>query len=233
MKDNKGLIIGIFLGLFLLTRKKANANNSSGTPYIPNNGSLANFNMWVAPGTRRRRRIDAGYTLLPNWDSGHWTGGSVGQGVKVGTNMSISAPVYLAYKRLGDPNYVLTEQKMRDMTEAEALDIYKKNYWDKIRGSEIKSQLIANFTADMKSSGGGVWNLQKALNSLGASPTLAEDGSLGTLTLTALNNMLDSGLECEINNAFRTQQILYYQSLSNQSQNWYDSLNLDYPQLIC
>ena len=233
MKGKTGLVIGIILGLFFLSTRKASAgtSGSSGSPYLPSGGTLANFNLWVAQGTRRRRRIDAGFTLLPNWDSGHWTGGAVGQGTKVGTNMSISAPVYLAWKKQTNPSYVLTEQKMRDMTEAEALAIYKKNYWDKIRGDEIKSQLIANFTADMKSSGGGVWNLQRALNSLGANLTV--DGALGNLTLGALNNMLDAGKECQINNAFRTQQILYYQGLPNQHQNWYDSLDFDYPQLIC
>lgn len=227
MKNKTGIIIGIVLGLFFLgTRKgKAGGFGSSGT------SGTANFNDWIKPGTRRYRRIKAGYTLEPSWDRGHWTSGIVNVGTKAGTNMSIAAFTYLDWMKQSNPSYVLTEQKMRDMPEAVARQIYKVKYWDKVRGSEIKSQLIANFVADMKSSGGGVKNFQKALNVLGA--TLIEDGSFGDLTLAATNSILMQGKECLLNNEFRRQQILYYQSLTNQHQNWYDSLDLDYPQLIC
>ena len=115
------------------------------------------------------------------------------------------------------------------MSEAEARAIYKAKYWDKVRGSEIKSQLIANFVADMKSSGGGVRNFQKALNTFGAG--LVEDGSFGNKTLSATNKILEEGKEADLNNAFRVEQIKYYKSLSNQAQNWYDSLDKDYPHL--
>jgi len=233
MKNKKGLIIGLILGIFLFTRKtKAGTGGTGFNSGSSGSGSAyAKFSEWVKLGTRRYRRIKAGYTLLPNWDKGHWTSGTVGLGTKAGTNMSISAPVYLKWKKNTNPNYILTEQKMRDMLESEALQIYKTNYWDKIRGDEIKSQLIANFVADMKSSGGGVWNFQRALNILGASPVLAVDGAFGTKTLTATNKMIDAGKTVQLNNEFRTQQIAYYNSLSNTSNNWFTSLDADYPQL--
>ena len=72
---------------------------------------MANFADWIKEGTRRHRRIKAGYTLKPDWDRGHWTSGTVGQGTKAGTNMSIAAFTYLAWKKDRDPSYVLTESK--------------------------------------------------------------------------------------------------------------------------
>ncbi len=32
---------------------------------------------------------------------------------------------------------------IRNITEAEVRDIYKRDYWDRIRGDEIKSQIVA------------------------------------------------------------------------------------------
>ena len=190
---------------------------------------LANFDGWIQPGTRRYRRIKAGYTLKPDWDRGHWTSGTVGQGTKAGTNMSIAAFTYLDFKRQQNPSFILTEAKMRNMSESEAKEIYREKYWDRVRGSEIKSQLIANFVADMKSSGGGVKNFQKALNTFDAG--LVEDSSFGNKTLAATNKILEEGKEADLNNAFRVEQIKYYKSLSHQAQNWYDSLDKDYPHL--
>ena len=118
---------------------------------------------------------------------------------------------------------------MRNMPELEARAIYKEKFWDKIKGDKIKSQLIANFVADMKSSGGGVRNFQRALNTLGAN--ISTDGNFGNITLEATNKLLKEGKEVQLNNAFRVEQIKYYKSLSNQAQNWYDSLDKDYPHL--
>lgn len=224
-KTTRNIIIGLF-AFFLFTRK-GNSKNNYTTAY-------ANFENWVKPGTRRYRRIEGGYTLLPNWDNGHWTGGQVGVGTKAGTNMSIAAFTYERWMRENfDPTYQLTEQKMRDMPREHALRIYKEQFWDKIQGDFIKSQLIANFVADMKSSGGGVKNFQRALNNIGTYPPLALDGYFGTLTLAATNKLLEEGKECELNNEFRKTQIDYYLSLTNQASNWYTSLDVDYPELIC
>lgn len=194
----------------------------------------ANFEDWVKEGTRRYRRIKAGFTLKPDWDRGHWTTGIVGQGTKAGTNMSIAAFTYLDWKRENeDPNYILTEAKMRNMSEAEAKAIYKEKYWDKVRGSEIQSQLIANFAADMKSSAGanGVKALQRALNAIGAVPELVEDGAFGNKTLAATNAAIQDGKEVQLNNEFRVQMIDFYKGLQNQASNWYTSLDRDYPHL--
>ncbi len=192
---------------------------------------MANFEGWVKKGTRRYRRIEAGWTDKPDWDKGHWTGGAVGSGTKVGTNMSISAFVYQEYLNSKFPiiRVPLTPAVMKAMPREHALEIYKTKYWDKVRGDEIDSQLIANFVADMKSSGGGVRNFQKALVELGENISI--DGSFGPQTLAATNRLLAEGREAELNNAFRRHQIAYYKSLPNQAQNWYDSLNRDYPEL--
>ena len=199
------------------------------------NGFPATFIGWTKAGTRRRNRIEAGWTNKPDWDRGHWTGHAVNVGTKVGTNMSISAKKYLEYKRKTNPNFVLTEISMKAMTVAEALEIYKDQYWDEMRGSDIKApkqedaQLIANFIADMKSSGGGEKSAQRALNRMGEN--LAVDGNIGNLSIAAINKVLAAGKVVELNNLIREEQIKHYKSLSNQASNWYTSLDRDYPEL--
>lgn len=187
---------------------------------------MANFNLWVAPGTRRYGRMTAGYQNLRN-DKGNWTGGEIGVGNQAGTNMSISAPVLSDWR--GHP---VTAAEMQSLTKDEALQIYKSKYWDAIRGDEIKSQTIANFLADMKSSAGGngVKQIQKALNVLGENVSV--DGSVGNQTIEAINRQNTA----ELNNAFRKEMIQYYNSIGGGTNaqflnGWLSSLDRDYPEM--
>ena len=83
-------------------------------------------------------KIEGGYQNMKN-DPGNWTGGKVGVGKLVGTKYGISAPTLKNY--LGRE---ITEQDMRNLDYETAKIIYKKNYWDKIRGDQLKNQSIAN-----------------------------------------------------------------------------------------
>lgn len=184
---------------------------------------MAKFEEWVKPGKRRHRRIKAGYQNDLE-DHGNYTGGEVGLGIQAGTNMSISAPKLSEWR--GHP---VTAVEMQALTEAEALQIYYADYWQPIEGDNIESQTIADFLADMKSSGGGVKNMQKALNDLGESLTL--DSSVGPLTLGAMNRQIDKSV-ARLNNAFRKRQIEYYDSLNSYAKPvWLSSLDKDYPEM--
>jgi len=186
---------------------------------------MADFTKWVQPGKRRHRRIKAGYQNIQN-DPGNWTGGSIGSGIQAGTNMSISAPALSSWR-----GYPVTENQMRALTESEALQIYKVKYWDKVKGDEIKSQVIADFAADMKSSAGGngIKQLQKALNDMGES--LSVDGVVGPLTLAAINRRVEQN-EAKLNNLFRKNMISYYKGIGGGFvDNWVSSLNKDYPEM--
>lgn len=57
-------------------------------------------------------------------DPGNWTGGKVGVGVLKGTKYGIAASAY--------PNLDIRNLTLQDVTP-----IYKRNYWDKVRGDDL------------------------------------------------------------------------------------------------
>ncbi|BDS10098.1 glycosyl hydrolase 108 family protein [Aureispira anguillae] len=184
---------------------------------------MAKFEEWVKPGKRRYRRIKAGYQN-ENWDPGNYTGGKIGVGIQAGTNMSIAAPTLSEWR-----GHAVTAAEMKALTEAEALQIYRDNYWMPIKAPDIENQTIADFLADMKSSGGGVWNMQKGLNDLGEN--IAVDGVVGPQTLGAINRQIEKSV-ARLNNAFRKRQIEYYNSKTSPAKSvWLSSLDKDYPEM--
>lgn len=81
------------------------------------------------------------------------------------------------------------ELDIANLTETDAIAIYKRDYWDKMRLDEITSQPIADELFDTGVNAG--WNraikfLQESLNLLTGS-TLAVDGLVGSKTITATN----------------------------------------------
>lgn len=58
--------------------------------------------------------------------------------VLIGTNRGISAIAYYEYYKK-----IPTEQDLKSLTEAQAEQIFKKNYWNKINGDKIKNQSVA------------------------------------------------------------------------------------------
>lgn len=188
----------------------------------------ANFSEWVNEG-RRKRRIEAGYQDLYN-DKGNWTGGAIGAGQLIGTNRSISAIILSEY--LGK---TATLADMKNLSIATAHKIYYQKFWLPIQGDKIKSQLIANFIADMRSSAGynGVRELQKTLNNLGESLKVTK--RVDELTLAAINRQIKES-EKRLNNAYHDQMAAYYYSISGGTnskflKNWIASLEKDYPKL--
>lgn len=83
-------------------------------------------------------------------------------------------------------------EKVDDLTAAQALEIYRKLYWDKSKCDEIPTPLdFLVFDAAINCGVGGAGiQLQRALNRIGGE--LKEDGSIGTLTIAAVNAAFDS-----------------------------------------
>jgi lysozyme family protein len=81
---------------------------------------------------------EGGYTNDAN-DSGNYVDGKL-----IGTNLGISAPVLKAYLKRTP-----TVAEMKNLSPAVAAAIYKKNYWDVMKGDDWNSQDNANKVYDM------------------------------------------------------------------------------------
>jgi len=111
---------------------------------------------------------EGGYTNNPK-DPGNWTGGKVGKGRLLGTNMGIAAH---AFPHLHIPS----------ITKDTAVGIYEKKYWDKLRGDDLPIGVDAVVYDYGVNSGTG--RAAKCIQRIsGAKP----DGAIGTLTLKAIN----------------------------------------------
>lgn len=127
---------------------------------------------------KRREPIEGGYTDMPE-DNGNWTSNKQGVGELIGTNRGITAWEYKNF--LGRTP---TVAEMKAMPVEHAMSIFKKNYWDKIRGDEIKDQGIANDLYDTCVNQGlvtGIRQIQEAAD-------LAITGKMDDTTLKNLNN---------------------------------------------
>lgn len=92
------------------------------------------------------KKAEGGYSDDPR-DPGNYTGGKIGVGDLIGTKYGISAPVLVAeLKRLGGKPP--TKSTMQNLEYASAEAIYKRNYWNPIKGDEIKDQKLANMIYD-------------------------------------------------------------------------------------
>ncbi|WP_052600240.1 glycosyl hydrolase 108 family protein [Aureispira sp. CCB-QB1] len=185
---------------------------------------MASFNSWMLPTKRRWRRIIAGYQDLYN-DKGNWSSNQVGVGTLIGTNRSIAAPTLIAWR-----GRMVSKTEMENLSIAEAMQIYKVQYWDKIQGDFIESQALADILADMKSSAGGnaIKEMQRTLNDLGE--RLLVDGAFGVASVQALNRQILRVGQARIFNAFRQRMIAYYKRINSPyERQLIDSLNRDYP----
>lgn len=135
---------------------------------------------------------EGGYTQNPK-DAGNWTGGKVGVGINKGTKYGIAANSY--------PNL-----DIKNLTLDQAKAIYKRDYWDKVKGDHLHPEL-AFHVFDMAVNSGvsrGIKLLQKTVGT-------GEDGIIGPKTLTAANAM-NVNQAVQVYNANRLQ---FYISLSS------------------
>lgn len=112
-------------------------------------------------------------------DDGNWTGGKIGAGELIGTKFGISAPLLCDYlKRKA------TVEDMRGLAQETAQSIYRVNYWNPIRGDEIKNQEAADELYDMAVNAGVGTAINLCQRALG----LDEIGIMSKTTLDHLNN---------------------------------------------
>lgn len=121
---------------------------------------------------------EGGFTLVRE-DNGNWTSGSVGTGTLVGTNYGISAPVLADYL-----NRRITREDMENLSPDVAKKIYKRLYWDKIKGDEINNQDTANSIYDSAVNMGVGTAIKMAQRAL----RIKETGVMDIETLNKLNN---------------------------------------------
>ncbi|MBO6755485.1 MAG: glycoside hydrolase family 108 protein [Roseibium sp.] len=65
-------------------------------------------------------------------DPGNWSSGKAGKGRLIGTKYGIAAPTLIANR-----DYYVTADHMRVLTRADAIAIYKAQYWDTVRGDDL------------------------------------------------------------------------------------------------
>ena len=73
---------------------------------------------------------------------------------------------------------------IRNLTEDEAKAIYKQNYWDRVRGDDIQSQMIAETIFDVCVNMGVVGGSKLAQKTLKIEPA---DGIIGPQSLAVIN----------------------------------------------
>jgi len=129
-------------------------------------------------------------------------GGATNKGITLATFQS-SAKQYLGI----DP----TLGNLKTLTDAQAGEIYKPLYWDKVRGDDIELQELADIVFDFQVNAGGSASklLQRVLNELGTQPPVAVDGDIGPGTMAALNRMDQRA----IYRRYKQGRIDYYQDL--------------------
>ena len=105
-----------------------------------------------------------------------------------------------------------TSANLKALTAAQAAVIYRANYWNPIHGDAIPSQPLANILFDFYVNAGTHASklLQTVINTLGATPPIPADGTIGPATIAALATLpADAVFE-----AYKQGRIAYYQSLA-------------------
>lgn len=94
---------------------------------------------------------------------------------------------------------------IKGLTEAEAKQVYKRRFWDKMQGDKIESQLIANILFDgfVNCGANGIKIMQRILNQ-------KDDGVIGPKTLAAING----ADEILLYNRYKNERIHYYIDLA-------------------
>jgi len=135
---------------------------------------MANFEIAF----KRREPIEGGWSGEAE-DDGNWTGAKQGVGYLVGTNRGITAWEYSKFLQ-----HEASIEEMKNMPREHAMQIFKAEYWDKIKGDLIVNQGIANDLYDTAVNQGLITGIKQIQEAAG----IASTGKVDELTLKTLNN---------------------------------------------
>jgi len=121
------------------------------------------------------------------------------------TNLGVTKRVYEAWVMEND----LNQKDMKDLLVEDVAPIYKKNYWDRVKGDQLPNGLdLCVFDFGVNAGTG------RAAKYLQTMIGTVADGGIGPNTLKALGNYVEeTGLEQTIKNYQEARQE-YYESLS-------------------
>ena len=114
-------------------------------------------------------KFEGGYQNNPK-DIGNWTGGKIGKGELKGTKYGISAKSY-------------PDLDIKNITKDQALEIYRRDFWQALHLAAIDSNRIAWKTFDIAINCGPGTAVKILQKSVGVEP----DGIIGNITLKAVN----------------------------------------------
>ena len=111
---------------------------------------------------------------------------------------------------------LIPDVDIKSLTEEQAREIYKRVFWDRMRGDKIDSQQIANIVFD------GYVNMgANAIKILQRILLVNDDGKIGPMTLKILN---------ELTNDSRSESIVY-QTYKEERRRFYEKLAQRKPEL--
>ena len=120
------------------------------------------------------------------------------------TNMGVTKRVYEEWV-----GHEVSEQDMKDLTEDDVIPIYKKNYWDRIKGDKLPDGLdlcVFDFGVNA-GTGRAAKYLQKMIGT-------TADGGIGPNTLKALKSYVKENGLVETIEKYQSNRQKYYESLS-------------------
>lgn len=106
------------------------------------------------------------------------------------TNMGIQQ-ITLDFYNKNYP-YMNYPKNVKFLNMQQALEIYKRLYWDNTKIPDIKNARIRDAAFDMNVMGGAGVVIQRAFNVFAGSCILTVDGIIGSKTVSALNEIQDS-----------------------------------------
>jgi lysozyme family protein len=128
-------------------------------------------------------------------DSGNFYNGKL-----IGTNYGITPGAYKAYYKK-EP----TAEIIKSLTPVTVSPIYKKNYWDKIRGDEINNDSVAKLFLDavVNSGTSQIKSIKHIINATGGKKTVAETSTPLTSAEVKILNALPQDIVFKNFKAYR------------------------------
>lgn len=130
------------------------------------------------------------------------------------TNRGITISTFKKYGRDLNNDGIIDKEDLKQLKRDLALNIYKEQYWDRIKGDSIVNQSVAETFMDMAVNAGisrATILLQQELNEQGHS--LKVDGAFGPKTLAAINH--SSTNQNQLFNDYNESRENFYQTLAD------------------